>query len=71
MLKFYLNQKNYNRSLNYFKKLEKNSKNNRERIDSYIGSLTNYYYLKNYDSVHFYSSQINSFDKISFKTEIK
>lgn len=66
-----LNQKNYNRSLNYFKKLEKNSKNNRERIDSYIGSLTNYYYLKNYDSVHFYSSQINSFDKISFNNRNK
>ena len=66
-----LNQKNYNRSLNYFKKLEKNSKNNREKIDSYIGSLTNYYYLKNYDSVHFYSSQINSFDKISFNNRNK
>ena len=66
-----LNQKNYNRSLNYFKKLEKNSNNNRERIDSYIGSLTNYYYLKNYDSVHFYSSQINSFDKISFNNRNK
>lgn len=66
-----LNQKNYNRSLNYFKKLEKNSKNYRERIDSYIGSLTNYYYLKNYDSVHFYSSQINSFDKISFNNRNK
>ncbi len=66
-----LNQKNYNRSLNYFKKLEKNSKNNRERVDSYIGSLTNYYYLKNYDSVHFYSSQINSFDKISFNNRNK
>lgn len=66
-----LNQKNYNRSLNYFKKLEKNSKNNRERIDSYIGSLTNYYYLKNYDSVHFYSSQISSFDKISFNNRNK
>ena len=66
-----LHQKNYNRSLNYFKKLEKNSKNNRERIDSYIGSLTNYYYLKNYDSVHFYSSQINSFDKISFNNRNK
>ena len=66
-----LNQKNYNTSLNYFRKLEKNSKNNRERIDSYIGSLTNYYYLKNYDSVHFYSSQINSFDKISFNNRNK
>ena len=66
-----LNQKNYNTSLNYYRKLEKNSKNNRERIDSYIGSLTNYYYLKNYDSVHFYSSQINSFDKISFNNRNK
>lgn len=71
LAQIYLNQKNYNRSLNYFKKLEKNSKNNRERIDSYIGSLTNYYYLKNYDSVHFYSSQINSFDKISFNNRNK
>ena len=66
-----LNQKNYNTSLNYYRKLEKNSKNNRERIDSYIGSLTNYYYLKNYDSVHFYSSQINSFNKISFNNRNK
>ena len=66
-----LNQKNYNISLNYYRKLEKNSKNNRERIDSYIGSLTNYYYLKNYDSVHFYSSQINSFNKISFNNRNK
>ena len=71
LAQIYLNQKNYNRSLNYFKKLEKNSKNNREKIDSYIGSLTNYYYLKNYDSVHFYSSQINSFDKISFNNRNK
>ena len=66
-----LNQKNYNTSLNYYRKLEKNSKNNRERIDSYIGSLTNFYYLKNYDSVQFYSSQINSFDKISFNNRNK
>ena len=66
-----LNQKNYNTSLNYYKQLEKNSKNNRERIDSYIGSLTNYYYLKNYDSVNLYSSQINSFDKISFNNRNK
>ena len=66
-----LNQKNYNTSLNYYRKLEKNSKNNRERIDSYIGSLTNYYYLKNYDSVHYYSSQINSFNKISFNNRNK
>ena len=49
-------QKNYNKSLMYYKKLEKNSKNNRERIDSYIGSVSNYYYLQNYDAVDFYSN---------------
>lgn len=66
-----LEQKNYNKSLMYYKKLEKNSKNNRERIDSYIGSLSNYYYLKNYDSVDFYSNQINRFEKISFNNRNK
>ncbi len=71
LAQIYLNLEEYNKSLLYFKKLEKNSKNNRERIDSYIGSLSNYYYLKNYDSVHFYSSQLNNFDKISFNNRNK
>ena len=70
--KINLNLKDYKKSLAYYKELEKNSKNNRERIDSYVGSLTNYYYLKkDYDSVHYYSAQINSFDKISFNNRNK
>ena len=44
--KIKLDLKDYDKSLFYYKELEKNSKNNRERIDSYVGSLTNYYYLK-------------------------
>ena len=69
--KINLDLKDYDKSLFYYKELEKNSKNNRERIDSYVGSLTNYYYLKDYDSVHYYSAQINSFDKISFNNRNK
>ncbi len=66
-----LNIKDYDKSLMYYKKLESSSNNNREKIDSYIGSLTNYYYLKKYDSVQYYSNQINNFDKISFTNRNK
>ena len=66
-----LKLKLYEKSLEYYKKLELNSKNNRERVDAYIGSLTNYYFLKKYDSVHYYSSLINNYDKISFNNRNK
>jgi len=64
-------ENNYIESLKYYKDLERISKNNREKIDSYVGSLTNYYFMKNYDSVQYYSSQINNFDKISFNNRNK
>ena len=66
-----LKLKYYNKSLEYYKKLELNSKNNRERVDAYVGSLTNYYFLKKYDSVHYYSSLIKNYDKISFNNRNK
>ena len=67
----YLKSKVYEKSLNFYKKLEENSKNNRERVEAYIGSLTNYYFLKKYDSVHYYSTLINDYDKISFNNRNK
>ena len=67
----YLKSKSYEKSLNFYKILEENSKNNRERVEAYIGSLTNYYFLKKYDSVHYYSSLINNYDKISFNNRNK
>ena len=67
----YLKSKVYEKSLNFYKKLEENSKNNRERVEAYIGSLTNYYFLKKYDSVHYYSTLINNYDKISFNNRNK
>jgi len=66
-----LKLKLYDKSLEFYKSLELNSKNNRERVDAYIGSLTNYYFLKKYDSVHYYSSLINNYDKISFNNRNK
>ncbi len=71
LAQIYLKEKNYSKSLSYYKNLENVSKNNREKIDSYIGSLTIYYHMKNYDSVQFYSAQINNFDKISFNNRNK
>ena len=61
-----LKSNNHEKSLEFYKDLELNSKNNREKIEAFIGILSNYYYLKNYDSVIYYSNQINNFDKISF-----
>ena len=66
-----LKLKLYDKSLEFYKSLELNSKNNRERVDAYIGSLTNYYFLKKYDSVHYYSSLINNYNKISFNNRNK
>ena len=41
------------------------SKNNREKVDSYIGIISNHLYLDNLDSVISYSKQINNYDKMS------
>jgi len=68
---FFNQENNYEESLKYYKDLELISKNNREKIDSYVGSLTNYYFLKKFDSVQYYSQQINNFDKISFNNRNK
>jgi len=64
-------QLKYNESLNYYKVLNKISKNNREKIDSYIGIVSNHLHLNNLDSVIYYSEQINNYDKISFTNRNK
>ncbi len=64
-------QLKYNESLNYYTVLNKISKNNREKIDSYIGIVSNHLYLNNLDSVIYYSEQINNYDKISFTNRNK
>jgi len=66
-----LRLKNYQKSINYYKNLQNVSKNNRERVESFIGILSNYFYLKNYDSVLFYSNSVNNFEKISFNNRNK
>tara|TARA_B100000683_G_scaffold103760_2_gene102516 strand:+ start:16669 stop:19602 length:2934 start_codon:yes stop_codon:yes gene_type:complete len=71
LAQLYFKENNYEESLKYYKDLELISKNNREKIDSYVGSLTNYYFLKKFDSVQYYSQQINNFDKISFNNRNK
>ena len=67
----YLKQQDYKNSLTYYKKLEKNHKNNREKVESFIGILSNYFYLKNYDSVQLYSSRISQIENISFNNRNK
>ena len=67
----YLKQQDYNNSLIYYKKLESNFKNNREKIESFIGILSNYFYLKNYDSVQLYSTRIGQIENISFNNRNK
>ena len=67
----YLKQQDYNNSLIYYKKLERNFKNNREKIESFIGILSNYFYLKNYDSVQLYSTRIGQIENISFNNRNK
>ena len=64
-------QLKHNESLNYYKILNKISKNNREKIDSYIGIVSNHLHLNNLDSVIYYSEQINNYDKISFTNRNK
>jgi len=64
-------QLKYNESLNYYNVLNKISKNNREKVDSYIGIISNHLYLDNLDSVISYSKQINNYDKISFTNRNK
>jgi len=67
----YLKQQDYKNSLTYYKKLEKNHKNNREKVESFIGILSNYFYLKKYDSVQLYSSRISQIENISFNNRNK
>ena len=67
----YLKQQDYKNSLTYYKKLEKNYKNNREKVESFIGILSNYFYLKKYDSVQLYSSRISQIENISFNNRNK
>ena len=67
----YLKEQDYNNSLIYYKMLEKNYKNNREKVESFIGILSNYFYLKNYDSVQLYSSRISQIENISFNNRNK
>ena len=67
----YLKQRDYKNSLTYYKKLEKNHKNNREKVESFIGILSNYFYLKKYDSVQLYSSRISQIENISFNNRNK
>ena len=66
-----LTLKNYDKSIKYYKNLQNISKNNRERIESFIGILSNYFYLENFDSVLYYSQKVNEFDKISFNNRNK
>ncbi len=66
-----LRLENYQKSINYYKNLQNVSKNNRERVESFIGILSNYFYLKNYDSVFYYSNRVNDFEKISFNNRNK
>ena len=42
-----------------------------EKIDCYIGIVSNHLYLNNLDSVIYYSEQINNYDKISFTNRNK
>ena len=67
----YLKQQDYKNSLTYYKKLEKNHKNNREKVESFIGILSNYFYLKKYDSVQLYSTRIGQIENISFNNRNK
>ncbi len=66
-----LRLKNYEKSINYYKNLQNITKNNRERVESFIGILSNYFYLKKYDSVFYYSNRVNDFEKISFNNRNK
>ena len=69
--RIYLKEKDYYNSLIYYKRREKNFKNNREKIESFIGILSNYFYLKNYDSVQLYSTRISQIENISFNNRNK
>ena len=66
-----LTLKNYDKSIKYYKNLQNISKNNREKIESFVGILSNYFYLENFDSVLYYSQKVNEFDKISFNNRNK
>ena len=66
-----LTLKNYNKSIKYYKNLQNISKNNREKIESFVGILSNYFYMENFDSVLYYSQKVNEFDKISFNNRNK
>ena len=64
-------QNKFEESIEFYKILNKISKNNREKIDSYVGIISNYFYLNNTDSLSFYSQQINKYEKISFTNRNK
>jgi tetratricopeptide (TPR) repeat protein len=64
-------QNKFEESLKFYKILNKISKNNREKIDSYVGIIYNYFYLNNTDSLSYYSQQINKYEKISFTNRNK
>ena len=66
-----LTLKNYDKSIKYYKNLQNISKNNREKIESFVGILSNYFYMENFDSVLYYSQKVNEFDKISFNNRNK